>query len=313
MDIIERRAAIFVHIDPVAPGSASRNQRPYRWYDADPDNHHICRDTLPVGQLDSGDLATLSSEAIHACFEHQRDTLTAVFVLIELRQLRSCDAGKDTRHCLYYRYLTVKFAQHGCCFQPDIAATDDHCLAGTCVQFGRQTVCIGPGSDRVNTIQIASAAGQPPCVTAGCPDELAIGHYAVIAQLDGLADRINFHNGVAQQHVNLFVRPELRGADHDPFERLVARQIFFRQWRAFIRIVAFPPDHGDRILMPVLAQGDCRLCPGMATANDNHIRMLHRLRIDANRFGVKGSLIGRVSGQAGCVPDWRSGQALPEQ
>ena len=86
-----------------------------------------------------------------------------------------------------------------------------------------------------------------------------------------MRDGVDLDHSVAKAQIDILVGPEFLRANHDPLEGLVAGEVFLGKRWALIGRMRVAPDHEDRFLVALLAQGDRGLCAAMPRTDDHHV------------------------------------------
>ena len=123
-------------------------QRRDRGHDADADDRHVAWHDLAVVEANPAHAhVALQPVDLHA--EADLDAMGAVLGLVEARQRRAGDAGKDAVLRLEHGDVLAELGQHRGRFQADIAATDNGHPRGR-GEFGGQGIDVGAGTDGVD-------------------------------------------------------------------------------------------------------------------------------------------------------------------
>ena len=203
IDIGQRSAAELVDIDAVAARRAGHDQRADGGDDADPDDHRISRDDAAVGELDPADPA-LTDEAVDHHPGSQIDPMIAVLLLVERRKLGPGHARQHPRQRLEQGNIAAQLGQDRRRLKPDVAATDHDDVLHAAINLAHQLIAIGG------------------------PDQLAIRKRGSVRQAEHLRRRIDRGHLRGEPQRDGLVVPELRWADIEPVEGLLAGEVFLR-------------------------------------------------------------------------------------
>ena len=200
--------------------------------------------------------------------------MRAMFALVEARQRLARDARQYAIERLQQHHLLARLGKHRRRFQPDVAATDHH-RAFDRGQLGHHAVGIGARADGMDAGEIVPRARQSPRAAAGGPDQFAIADRVARAGRYRLRRRVDADDPRAQPRLDRAFAPEGGGADQQPLERLLARQIFLGERRALVGQIGLVPDHQHRARELQLPQHHRRLRAAMARPHDHHIKSCH--------------------------------------
>ena len=276
IDVGQARLAEAIDAHTVGAVRTRSDQRLDRGHDTDTDDDEIGGDHLTAGQADAGDLR-LTLDRIDAHAEPEIDAMVAVLLFVEAREFFASNAREHAVERFEEHDLLARLAQHRRGFEPDISAADHDDLARG---LGRRLHRVGIGA-RANALhagQVAAGDREHARRPAGGPDELAIADRLAAIGGDGVRGRIDACDAFAEQHRHFALVPIFGGAQLDAFELLLAREIFFRQRRAFVRKFGLFADDRDAAFELLRTQHDRNLRPAMTRAHYHHVE-LHRLRL----------------------------------